>query len=66
MARGLLAHFALEKERDLDLNDDIYGSNLRTSVLSTTAILIIWLWLVSVQLAQDWGQRGQEREFSFG
>ena len=41
MARGLLAHFALEKQRDLDLNDDIYGSNLRTSVLSTTAILII-------------------------
>ena len=41
MARGLLAHFALEKQHDLDLNDNIYGSNLRTPVLPTTAILVI-------------------------
>ena len=45
----------------------IYTNNFSTlTLLSTTAILVIWLWLISVLLAQNWGQRGQEWEWSFG
>ena len=32
------------------------------NMLATTVILVIWLLLISVQLAQDWGQKGHERE----
>ena len=31
-------------------------------MLSTTVISVIWLWLVNAQVAQDWGQREQERD----
>ena len=45
----------------------IYRNNFSTlTLLSTTAILVIWLWLISVQLAQNWGQWGQEWEWNFG
>ena len=45
------------------VNGGVYNSYFSTlTMLLTTAILVIWLCLISVQLAQDWGQRGQERE----
>ena len=34
-------------------------------IISATAILVAWLWLFSVQLAQDWGQRRHKRESIF-
>ena len=49
-----------------ELNYDSDNSHLDIlKLLSTTAILVIWLWLVSVLLGQYWGQRGQEGEYSF-
>ena len=41
----------------------LYNSNFSSlTMILTTAILVLWFWLISVQLAQDWGQRGQVRE----
>ena len=60
---GLLTYLALGSNLSLYINDDIYDSNFSTlKILSTTEILIIRFWLIGIQLAQDRGQRGQERE----
>lgn len=45
----------------LYVNDGISNSNYGTSTTLIAAASLVWLWLISVQLAQNWGQRGQER-----
>lgn len=49
---GLLAHLALENNRSLYVSDDMCDSSFRTLMI-TIAVLVIQLWLISVQLAQD-------------
>ena len=46
----------------LCVNDDVHSISFSIAMVlsTTTMILVIWLWLISVQLAQAWGQRGQE------
>ena len=47
-----------ENNLSLYLNNDIYNSKFTILMrLSTTPILVTWLWLISVQLASDWDQR---------
>ena len=43
----------------LCVNDDVHNISFSTAVMlsTTTMILVIWLWLISVQLASDWDQR---------
>lgn len=49
---GLLAHLALENNLSLYVSDGMCSSSFRTlMMLSTIAILVIQLWLISVQLA---------------
>ena len=51
---GLLAHLALENNLSLYVSDDMCDSSFRTvMILSTIAVLVIQLWLISVQLAQN-------------
>ena len=42
--------------------NDTYNSNFSTlMMLLAMAVLVTWLWLIIIQLAQDWGQREKER-----
>ena len=57
VVHGLGAHLVLS----LYIND-LYNSDFSTlTMLLTTAIFVIWFWLINVQLAQDGGQREHKK-----
>ena len=61
---GICKLILLQRNRlSLCVNYDVHNISFSTAMMLSTAtmILVIWLWLVSIQLAKAWGQRGQER-----
>lgn len=63
VAQGSEVYLPWKNNLSLYINDDLYnGSSSTLMMLETIPILVIWLWLINVQLAQNWGQKAQERE----
>lgn len=50
------------------MSDDIleYSNFSILMILSTTAIFVIWLWLISIQLSTELGSEGTKKGIKFG